>query len=107
MRYLWLCLSLRLFPGHVQPVIDGDTFVLYHVGVSAEERVRVLGVDAWELSQPGGDAARAFTTAWLAQGPFVLNTCKRDSFGRLLATVTRDTTNLAWALIAAGHGVSR
>jgi endonuclease YncB( thermonuclease family) len=101
------CLVTQLQPGHVQRVIDGDTFILYHVGVPAEERVRVLGLDAWELSDPRGAAAKAFTTEWLARAPFRLGSCKRDSFGRLLAIVTRNTDTLAVDLINAGHGVRR
>jgi micrococcal nuclease len=73
----------------VARVIDGDTFALYHVGVQTEERVRVLNVDTPERHEAKFDEAAAFTKAWLERGPFMLATCKRDSFGRLLATVTR------------------
>jgi endonuclease YncB( thermonuclease family) len=101
------CLVTLLQVGHVERVIDGDTFVLYAVGVPAEERVRVLGVDTWEMSDPRGAAAKAFTAAWLARGAFKLSTCKRDSFGRLLGAITRESDSLAVDLIAAGHGVRR
>lgn len=104
---LGACLTVQLPVGAVQRVVDGDTFVLYHVGVPAEERVRVLGVDAWEARDSLGRGAPAtvFTTAWLAKGPFTLATCRRDSFGRLLAVITRGTDTLAADLIRAGHGI--
>jgi endonuclease YncB( thermonuclease family) len=85
-------------------VIDGDTFVLYNVAVPAEDRVRVLGVDAAEIRDTLGPAARAFTTEWLTRGNFRIHTCKRDSFGRLLGTVTRGTDTLATALVNARLG---
>ena len=100
-----LCLSLTIQPGHVKRVYDADTFFLYDVNPRGEEGVRVEGVQALELGAPGGPAARAFTQAWLRQGPFELTWCKREKFGRLLAEVERQGENLATALIAAGHGI--
>lgn len=104
MLILSLCLSIVLTPGHVQRTIDGDTFVLYHVGVPAREGVRVLEIDTPERGQPGFFEARDFTIGWLASGDFTMRACKRDSFGRYLAVVTRNDTSLADALFAAGHG---
>lgn len=99
-----LCLSAVLPPAQVRRVIDGDTVVLHHVGVPAEERVRVLGVDTPERGEPGYAEAAAFTAAWLAAGPFKIDACRRDSFGRYLAWVTRGTDSLHVALVSAGLG---
>lgn len=101
-RFIVLCLAVSMSPGHVMRVIDGDTFVLYHVGVPAEERVRLLGVDTPERGEPGFLEAGQFTRAWLSAGPWTLSTCKRDSFGRLLGTVTRGGQNLGDELRQAG-----
>jgi endonuclease YncB( thermonuclease family) len=57
MSLLLSCVVLLLTPGHIMRVIDGDTFVLYSVGVPAEERVRVLAVDAAEIRDTLGPAA--------------------------------------------------
>lgn len=102
---LLACLVVLLTPGYVQRTVDGDTFILYHIGVPAEERVRVLGVNAPELRDSLGPAAKAFTTEWLARGSFTLEACKRDSFGRLLALIYRGTDTLATDLIQANLGV--
>lgn len=102
---LLLCLTLIIPPGQVRRTLDGDTFALWNVGLGNEERVRVLEIDTPERGQPGFDQATAFTATWLARGNFTITACKRDSFGRLLATVTRGTDTLAVALINAGHGV--
>lgn len=106
MRLLTLlaCLSVILTSRHVMRVIDGDSFILYSVGVVPEERVRILNIDTPEKGQPGYDAARAFTVNWLEQGNFTLTACKRDSFGRLLATISRNGVSLADQLYANGLG---
>lgn len=105
---LWSCLSLQLPSGAVKRVIDGDTFILYSVNVTGEDRVRILGVDAPETgSGPAADSATAYTRRWLATGDFTITACKRDSFGRLLAIVARGTSNLADELISHGWGVRR
>lgn len=106
MNYLLLlCLTLLIPPQQVSRVIDGDTFILHHVGVPPEERVRILEIDTPERGQSGFFEARNFTAHWLSLSHFTLQTCKRDSFGRLLATVTRDGASLADALYNAGLGV--
>lgn len=105
---LLACLNLQLTPGYVKRIIDGDTFVLYSIGVPPEERVRVLGVNTPELVSHSGlvpDSATIFTRNWLAAGPFTIYACKRDSFGRLLAIVSRDGKTLADTLISSGLGV--
>lgn len=106
--FAWLlaaCLAMQVVPAQVSRTLDGDTFALWSFGVPAEERVRVLGVDAAEIRDTLGPAAKAFTAAWIAEGPFKLETCKRDGFGRLLAVITRGSDTLAVALIQAKLGV--
>lgn len=99
------CATIHLSPSHVLRVVDGDTFILAHVGIPPEERVRILGVDTPERGQPNYAEATAFTRAWITAGDFALTTCKRDSFGRLLSTVTRGNDNLSDALLNAGLAV--
>ena len=107
---LWACLSLLIPPQQISNVHDGDTFSLYAVGVPQEEHIRILGVDTPELrdslSKPAREA-REFTRTWLAKGSFSLETCRRDSFGRYLAIVSRGSDTLATSLINAGLGVKR
>jgi len=95
-------------------VIDGDTLVVdakIWSGLTARETVRVIGVNAPEMhgaTRAAGEAARAYTVAWVQDQQLRLVTCQRDSFGRILATITRnDARNLTLDLIDAGHGVKR
>lgn len=97
------CLTLTVDPAQVKRIIDGDTFALYHVGVPAEERIRVTPIDTPERGKAGYVEATLFTLNWLKAGPFDVITCKRDSFGRLLADVSRDGVLLADELVKAGH----
>src|SRR5262245_3283132 len=88
-------------------VIDGDTFdvnAVVWIKQTIVERVRVLNADTPEMRQEPERARQAkdFTAAWLAQGPFQLSTCTRDSFGRILATVYRGDEFLAGELKKAG-----
>jgi micrococcal nuclease len=101
---LLLCLTLLLTPRHVLRVVDGDTVVLASFGVVAEERIRVLDVDTPERGESLYVEAGRFTAAWLAQGVFSIETCRKDSFGRYLAVVHRGSDTLAVALIRAGLG---
>ena len=102
--WLVLCLTLTIQPGHVKRIHDGDTFFLYHVGATDEEGVRLLGVDTWELNEDRGPEAKAFTVEWIAKGPFRLMACRREKYGRLLATVSREGVNIADELKARGLG---
>lgn len=99
------CTTLQLDPTWVLRVKDGDTFVIRNAGITTSEDVRVCCVDTPEKKDPGFDDATAFTDRWIHTGPFTLQVCKRDSFGRLLGTVTRDGHDLATDLLEAGLAV--
>lgn len=97
--------------------IDGDTVqVILVLGFNIEltEHVRLFGLNTPELV--GADAARgreakAFTTAWmdLSLKLFVQSNRfnEREKYGRILATVFRDSdpTSLNDALLTAGLAV--
>jgi endonuclease YncB( thermonuclease family) len=96
--------------------IDGDTAVMAGAiwpNLAATMHVRVLGVDTPEMRGPtleAGRQAKAFTEAWLGIEPVTLSIActgqpPYDSFGRVLAVVTRNGRNLADDLIAANLGV--
>jgi endonuclease YncB( thermonuclease family) len=98
-------------------VLDGDTFVAsvdLWPGLFYTVMIRVLDVDTPEMkgeTRAAGEAARAFAKTWLEKDDVLLAVgCGRpaaDSFGRYLATVSRNGENLAELLIKSGHGVKR
>lgn len=93
-------------------IVDADTIVLdVDLGMSVWVRgqlIRVLGVDAPEMSTEAGRAAKAWAVAWFAQhcpaGELVVRTRKADNFGRYLGVIVApDGAVLADDLLAAGH----
>jgi micrococcal nuclease len=109
-RYFIVLLLCWLTTGVPIRTIDGDTFVvrisIWH-GLEAIETIRILGVDTPEMrgrEKKAGKVAKEFTSQWLSQGPMSIYSCKRDSFGRLLAKVSRGEENLAQELIKSGNG---
>jgi micrococcal nuclease len=114
------------YRAHVVRVVDGDTIdVVTDLGFGLDGlamRLRLLGVDAPEVTGPtadAGNAATAFTRSWLYQNKddndWILVTTiksrqdrdKADSFGRYLAMVwdMGRTANLNEALLTNGFGV--
>jgi len=117
MKYRWIVLLLLCWtvtPEAITRIVDGDTFdmrVRLWPNLLADERVRVLGVDAAELKEPLGPKAKDFTTQWIfAPGrQLKITICRRDGFGRVLGKTQDAVTgeDLAAAIIAAGLGVPR
>lgn len=97
-------------------VHDGDTYTLrIDLGWSVDIRgdIRLLGVDAPELPTPEGRAAAQWVSDLLDRvGHDVIVTSHKPdpdrSFARYLADITlADGTDLAQALLAAGHAIYR
>lgn len=73
-------------------VVDGDTLVI------ARERIRIQNLNAPELDQPGGQAAKARMEA-LTRGKTVHCDGKaRDRYGRLVARCDVDGNDLGRAM---------
>ncbi|MCS7001178.1 MAG: thermonuclease family protein [Candidatus Kapabacteria bacterium] len=76
--------------------LDGDTLAL-----ADGRRVRLWGIDAPELSQPYGIAARE-CLASLARGPITISPTSRDVYGRAIARVMAGDVDVSRALVARG-----
>jgi endonuclease YncB( thermonuclease family) len=95
-------------------VHDGDTMrfrITLGFGIEVEHNIRLLGVNAPELSTPAGKTSAAWATAWFAAhpGPYKLDSNParaEDKYGRYLTSVVAaDGTDLATELLAAGQAV--
>jgi endonuclease YncB( thermonuclease family) len=81
-----LLVTNLVFAATVDRVIDGDTVVLDN-----DERVRLIGVDAPEVGQPGAERARAFLEGMTAADEVELqydsdySGDRKDTHGRTLA----------------------
>ena len=81
----------------VADVTDGDTFTLTN-GLT----VRLYNVDAPEMQQIGGLAAKSLLSNWLLGNYVRLNTHGRDKYGRILAEVYLNGRYVNEELVAAG-----
>ncbi len=88
----------RRLPGH-QPltIIDGDTLRM------GSERIRLRGIDAPELNEPGGQAARQRLEQLLRQGSVRVVPYGQDVYGRTMADVFVDGRNVAEVLRNEGY----
>ena len=85
-------------------VIDGDTFIL-----SNGETVRLIGIDAPELSQPGGKKSRQYLTRLILNKGFTLKEGHedRDKYNRLLRFVYLGNLCINEEMIRQGYAEAR
>ena len=85
-------------------VIDGDTFRL-----ETGEKVRLIGIDAPELSQPGGEESREYLTHLILNKGVSLETGQedRDKYNRLLRFVYIGSTCINEEMIKQGYAEAR
>lgn len=96
------------FRARVIGVVDGDTIDVRRIG-GGKQRIRILGIDTPEVYggvECGGRVASALMKR-LARGKVFVATDprqpKRDRYGRLLAYVTRNRTDLGRRMVSRGR----
>jgi micrococcal nuclease len=85
-------------------IIDGDTFRL-----ETGETVRLIGIDAPELSQPGGEKSREYLAHLILNKGVTLKTGieDRDKYNRLLRFVYNDNLCINEEMIRQGYAEAR
>lgn len=83
-------------------VMDGDTLLLLPEGQHEPLRLRLLGIDAPELCQPGGEAARDALIARVLRRTVRLQVRGQDSYGRQLGHVWLDAQDVAAEMVRSG-----
>lgn len=106
MKLLAACACMALLPGvsmaaDLVRVIDGDTIVVRDNGRNVH--LRVAGVDAPEMSQRAGPAAKAFTEQLCVRQPVSYRRTAIDRYHRTVAHVQCGAADLANSLRQAGH----
>jgi nuclease-like protein len=91
-----LGLTARHFESWQMQAVDGDT-IRY-----GTERIRLRGLNAPELSEPGGFEARQRLAELLSQGNIRLIPHGKDVYGRMLADVFIGERNVADIMTAEG-----
>ena len=104
--FLFLAFSVITLTGFCQPnclvtrVIDGDTYKVLYGGKI--ETVRLLNVDAPEIGQYFGVAAKDNVTAFMRNRMVEATLYETDLFGRRLVSIHVDGMSLDSLLIAKG-----
>lgn len=94
------------FTGQVTYVTDGDTLWVQADTGGPARKVRMAGMDAPELCQPGGKAAREFLMQLVLQRRVTVSVAYHDQWGRGLATVGLEGKDLGAQMVRAGQAWS-
>lgn len=93
--------SEGLLAGRVVRVIDGDTLdVMLDSGMI---RVRLHGIDAPELNQPGGRESRQWLRQRLRENRLLLEPVSQDRYERMVARVHVQTAVINEEMVSAGQ----
>lgn len=108
--WLWVllpvCVQARDWTGRVTRVSDGDTLWIRPASGAAPRKVRLLGLDAPELCQPGGEAARNALQALVTNKTVQVQVKYQDTYGRDLVHLRVDDLDVGATLVGAGHAWS-
>jgi endonuclease YncB( thermonuclease family) len=94
------------FVGQVSYVTDGDTLWVQPDAGGAARKLRMLGMDAPEICQSGGKAARDLLAQLALQRRVAVKVSYYDRYGRGLATVAIDGQDLGARMVRAGQAWS-
>jgi endonuclease YncB( thermonuclease family) len=108
---LALCLAAsadarETFVGQVTHVTDGDTLWVQPDTGGAARKLRLLGVDAPEICQSGGKAARDWLARLALQRRVTVKVSYYDRYGRGLATIALEGQDLGARMVRAGQAWS-
>lgn len=92
--------------GKVTHVTDGDTLWVRLAGGGKPVPVRIDGMDAPEICQAGGQAARAALASRVVRQTVILAVRRHDDYGRAVASVRVGGEDIAGWMIGQGHAWS-
>lgn len=94
------------FPGVVSYVTDGDTLWVQAFAGGPPRKLRLDGIDAPEICQPGGAVARAALQQMVLHQPVRVTIRRIDDYGRGLARIEFDAGDVAAQMVRAGQAWS-
>ena len=98
--------AMLSWTGVVTYVVDGDTVYVRPLSGGAARSVRVLGMDAPEICQDGGPAARDAMQARVFQRRVQVQVQGTDDYGRELGIVYLGTEDIGQWMVQRGHAWS-
>ena len=96
----------REFDANVTFVTDGDTLWVRAAPGRKAQQLRLQGIDAPEICQPGGAQAREALQRRLLDQQVRVRTSGRDSYGRTLAHVSLKGQDTGEWMVRQGHAWS-
>lgn len=110
-RVLWVCASLvcakaGAWQGVVTHVSDGDTVWVQSLQGGQTYKVRLQGLDAPEICQAWGPQSRDALHAVLQGQVVEVQGYAHDSYGRLLAQLSRQGNDVGAWMVGQGHAWS-
>lgn len=101
-----LLVHAEVYFAQVTRVSDGDTLWVRPEGEAAPRKLRLQGLDAPEICQTGGEAAREALLALVTNARLSVSVRYQDDYGRGLARISIDGQDVGARLVASGHAWS-
>ena len=98
--------AAETFAGTVSYVSDGDTLWVQPRAGGPPRKLRIDGIDAPEICQAGGEAARQELARRALHRPVAVTVRRHDSYGRGLARVALEGRDLGADMVGSGHAWS-
>lgn len=95
-----------VFFGKVVSVSDGDTLWVHPDVGGRPRKLRIDGIDAPEICQPGGEASRKALAAQALNRRIQVTVRRYDDYGRGLARLVLDKKDLGAHMVSTGHAWS-
>ena len=89
--------------GTVTRVVDGDTLWVKTSVSQQPLKVRIQGIDAPEICQPGGDQARDALKARVLGQTVMVTSSAHDDYGRIIGSVHLQGQDMGRWQVAQGH----
>jgi micrococcal nuclease len=102
----WLSVAACAWSGVVTHVSDGDTVWVQPMQGGEAQKIRVLGIDAPEICQAWGPQARDALQSLVQDQTVEVQGRHRDTYGRLLAQLTRQGHDVGAWMVLQGHAWS-
>jgi len=101
-----MMVQAEVYFAEVTHVSDGDTLWVKPEGVATPRKLRLLGLDAPEICQSGGVAARDALTALVENVRVRVSVKYQDTYERGLARISVNGEDVGARLVASGHAWS-
>lgn len=98
----WTVQASEVWSGWVSWVMDGDTVVLVREGQHEPVRLRIEGVDAPEICQPGGMEAREALIRLTLRKPVRVLDRGQDVYGRQIGRLSVNGVDAGGEMVRAG-----